>query len=327
MAVQKKGRLYHYLGFRRDRLHDAEPEDDSPTLKRYFKLLGRKFWKLVSLNLMMLPQILPLLLGIYLYLSMDKTPSGNSYLFPQLFGANLVGTTPATVGLLDVFGAQLDIPVYSVWSYIWIGVCVLVLAVTFGWQNCGATYVLRSMVRGEPVFLFTDYFYAVKRNLKQGLFLGLLDFAILFFLGFDLYYFWNQTGSFWTDVYFWAICALIILYFFMRFYLYLLQITFHLSIRKILKNALIFSVLGVKRNLMALLGIVAVTAINIFLFYLFGMTPLGIAIPLIIPFLYYLAVTAFTACYAAYPIIDRYMIAPYRQKEETEEAPTQTEET
>ena len=32
---------------------------------------------------------------------------------------------------------------------------------------------------------------------------------------------------------------------------------------------------------------------------------------MILPFLFYLAVTAFTTAYAAYPIIDRYMIAPY----------------
>ena len=35
------------------------------SVKRYFKLLGRRFWKLISLNLMMLPMILPILLGVF----------------------------------------------------------------------------------------------------------------------------------------------------------------------------------------------------------------------------------------------------------------------
>ena len=109
---------------------------------------------------------------------------------------------------------------------------------------------------------------------------------------------------------------MIVLYFFMRFYLYLLLVTFDLSILKIFKNALIFVVLGIKRNLMGFLGILLVTSINIALFPLFAITPLGIAIPLILPFLYYIAVTAFTASYAAYPVIDRYMIAPYRKENE-----------
>ena len=113
--------------------------------------------------------------------------------------------------------------------------------------------------------------------------------------------------------------AIAVIYFFMRFYIYLLMVTFDLSIRKILKNALIFTMLGIKRNLMAVLGVLVITALNVVLFPLFAMTPLGIAIPLILPFLYYLAVVSFTTTYAAYPIIDRYMIAPYQNSGDTEE--------
>ena len=62
---------------------------------------------------------------------------------------------------------------------------------------------------------------------------------------------------------------------------------------------------------MGLLGVALITLVNVALFFVLGATPLGIAIPLILPLLYYLAVTTFTCAYAAYPIIDRYMIAPY----------------
>lgn len=128
------------------------------------------------------------------------------------------------------------------------------------------------------------------------------------------------------DVGFFAVCALCILYFFMRFYIYLLLVTFDLSIRKILKNALIFTMLGVKRNLMALLGLILITLILLSLFPIFGATPLGIAIPLILPFVFYLAITAFTTAYAAYPIIDRYMIAPYIHAQEDEESEEDAED-
>ena len=53
-----------------------------------------------------------------------------------------------------------------------------------------------------------------------------------------------------------------------------------------------------------------------------------IALPAILPFLYFLSFTAFMATYAAYPIIDRYMIAPYAEtiadegEDEGEEAPS-----
>jgi len=322
---KKKGfaKFFKFFDYNRDNRPDALEEDTTPTLKRYFKVLGRRFWKLISLNIMMLPMILPVLVAIYLYFSLDQTPTANNILFPQLYGASIAAPTPHTTFLLDLFGAQMNIPVIGVGAYIGIGICVLFLIVTFGWQNIGATYVLRSMVRGEPAFVWSDYFYAIKRNLRPALLLGILDFIVIFLLGFDIVYFWNQTGNFWLDVGFYAICALIILYFFMRFYIYLLLVTFDLSIKKILKNALIFSLLGIKRNLMGLLGIALITLLNVALLFAFGATPLGIAIPLILPLLYYLSVTAFTSAYAAYPIIEKYMITPYQkglQYEDTEES-------
>ena len=48
---------------------------------------------------------------------------------------------------------------------------------------------------------------------------------------------------------------------------------------------------------------------------------------IILPFLWYMAVVTFTSAYAAYPIIDRYMIAPYaNQSEEAEETEEAVEE-
>ena len=268
----------------------------------------------------MIPMILPILIIFYATISAEKTPIANHAIFSQLYGANLIDPTPTTTTLLDLFGAQRSISIYNdVGTYVIIGVCVLFLAVTWGWQNVGSTYILRSMVRGEPVFLMSDYAYAVRRNLKQGFLLGLIDVVAIFLLVFDFTYFMGMPSSFWTDVCYFAIMALSILYFFMRFYIYLLLVTFDMSLKKIFKNALIFSILGMKRNFMGVLGIVLITSINVVLFALFAMTPLGIAIPLILPFLYYLAVTSFTSAYSAYPIIDRYMIEPYKHLNEDEE--------
>lgn len=317
----KKHTIYNLFNPNKDREEDAPEEDQRPTLRRFFRLLRRKFWKLITLNLMMLPMILPILIAVFIYLGMHTTPTANNAVFSPLYGVGLITSTTETTFLLDLFGAQALIPAYNnTAAYVGIGICIGFLVLTFGWQNIGATYVLRGIVRGDPVFPFSDYLYAIKRNWKQGFFLGLIDAAILFFLGFDFLFFYNQTGSFKMDVMYFAVFALIILYFFMRFYIYHLQITFELNIRKIFKNALIFSVLGFKRNIMGALGIISLSAIVIALIALFAAILGGnIAIPLILPFLYFLAFTAFMAAYAAYPIIDRYMIAPYvKQTSESE---------
>ncbi len=318
MANEKKNKLFGFFDYNRDNRPDAVEEDTTPTLKRYFKLLGRRFWKLITLNLMMLPLILPLLICFYLYVSMRQTPVAGEVLFPQLLGANAVSGTPVTTLLFDLFGAQQNIPVFTTWTYIGMGICIAFLVITFGWQNVGAAYIVRNMVRGEPVFIWSDYFYAIKRNLKQGFFLGLIDALVLFTLGFDIAYFWGRTGTFTLDAGFYITLALIVIYFLMRFYIYLMLVTFDLSIYKILKNALIFSMLGFKRNIMGVLGIALITGLHILLLLLLISTPLS-GLPIILPFLWYMAAVTFTSAYAAYPVIDRYMIAPYAGQENEEE--------
>ena len=318
MANETKNKLFGFFDYNRDNRPDAVEEDTTPTLKRYFKLLARRFWKLITLNLMMLPLIIPALVCFYLYVSMRQTPVAGEVLFPQLLGANAVSATPTSTLLFDLFGAQQNIPVFTTWTYIGMGICIAFLVITFGWQNIGAAYIVRNMVRGEAVFVWSDYFYAIKRNLKQGFFLGLIDAVILFTLGFDISYFWGRGGTFTLDVGFYLTIALIVLYFLMRFYIYLLIVTFDLSIYKILKNALIFSLLGFKRNIMGVLGIALITALHVMLLLLLISTPLS-GLPIILPFLWYMAAVTFTSAYAAYPVIDRYMIAPYANQEDEEE--------
>ncbi len=321
--LQKKSKLAEFFNFNRDNRPDAQEEDTTPGVKWYFKSLWRKFWKLSALNIMMMIAAIPIFVAVFVFINIDTTPTGSSVLFPQIYGAHLMDANPVTTFLLDLFGKQSPVPVYNATgSWIAIAVCALIVIVTFGWQNAGLTYVLRSMVRGEPVFLISDYFYAIRKNWRQGLFLGIIDFFAIFLLVYDLIFFWGQTGTFLMDVGFYAICAVGILYFFMRFYLYLLMVTFNLSIRKILKNALIFAVLGAKRNLMGLLGIILLTAANLVFLPLLSF---NIVIALILPFLFYFSFTAFTSAYAAYPIIDRYMIEPYRGAEEDEEVDEETD--
>ena len=112
------GKLRKFFDYHRDNRPDALEEDTTPTLKRYFKVLGRRFWKLISLNLIMLPTVIPILVAIYLYFSLAQTPTANNVLFPQLFGANAVAPTPHSSFLLDLFGAQMNIPVVGVGAYV-----------------------------------------------------------------------------------------------------------------------------------------------------------------------------------------------------------------
>jgi uncharacterized membrane protein YesL len=292
-------------------------ENTKPTLAFFFKSLMRKFPQLLRLNILMLFQILPLIFIAIVFLAGDKTPSATSTTYAPLLGIDQVISSPNVSQSLDMASIQMGLPVFSPIITCTIIVLALFLLITWGWQNVGATYVLRGLVRGDAVFVFTDYFYAIKRNLKQGFFMGIVDLLLSAVLVIDFIYFYQRTGQFGMDFMYFVIFALAIIYFLMRFYVYLLLITFDMKNFKIIKNSLIFSILGIKRNIMAFIGIAIVIVLHALLIWFLISTPLGFA--MILPFVYLLALTAFMSAYAAYPIIDKYLIEPYAADQDDEE--------
>ena len=284
-------------------------EDLRPTFKNFFKFFYRKFSQLLSLNLLMLLQALPIVIAVLAYLFIHRTPSQTSALFAPLYGASLIDPSPASSLILALDALPLGIPIFQPAAYWIIGICIVVLFLTLGWQSAGSFYVLRGLVRGDAVFVFSDYFYAIKRNFKQAFLFGLFDSFLIITLVFDLLYYSGTVGTFWLDLMFWALTALAFLYIVMRPYIYMMLITFDIKFGKMLKNALIFIVLGLKRNVLAIAWILALYALNFFILMLY--LPLGIALPI----LYILSVSLFTMTYAAYPVIERYMITPYQTEE------------
>lgn len=298
---------------------DLLPEDTTPNLAYFFKLLGRKAGKLLSLNLMMVFQILPIVIAVFVYMMGEKIPTVESPMYASLLGAYTAGDSPIAGTLLGLFGRQLEIPVLTTGRLITI-LCLLgVTMLTWGWQNVGAVYNLRSMVRGDSCFLWSDFFYAIRRNLKQGFLFGLIDFVAIALLGFNIYFYFTLSAEFSYGVMYAVSIAIAVFYICMRAYIYPMMITFDLSIYKLLKNGLIFSLLGIKRNIMMLLGMLVVVALTLAL--VFGGLSSGLSFTLILPFFYFLPLVGFIATYAAYPNIKRYMIDPYEQPEAEESEP------
>ncbi len=313
----KKKKKFKLFDMNRDGKGVFENENRKPTLKFFFVLTKRKFTQLLQLNLLMLFMIIPLIVILSLYLWGNKTPSLTDPLFSPLQGMEAVLSSSSTSTIADLSSIQMELPVLSTGMNIIQILMIVFLAITWGWQNVGAAYVLRGLFRGDPVFVFSDYFYAIKRNFKSAFCLGLIDFICSAVLVMDFIFFYTRTGSFQFDVMYLMIFAIALIYIVMRFYLYNLLVTFDLSSFKILKNSLIFSILGIKRNIMALLGILVLLIVQFVLIIL--LLPIGISIPLVLPFVYILALLGFIGTYAAYPVINRYMIAPYQKEERSEE--------
>ncbi|MBE6554747.1 MAG: hypothetical protein E7663_00740 [Ruminococcaceae bacterium] len=306
--------------FRNTDRPDAQAEDTTPTFRYFFKLLWRKVGKLLSLNLLMVIQVIPLVAAALIYIMGPTTPTAQSPLYAPLIGTQIAGNSPVAGLLLNHFGEQLDVPVLTTGRLVAIVILVGFTVLTWGWQNVGGTYNLRSLVRGDSCFLLSDYFYAIKRNLKQGFFFGLIDAFLIFLIVFDILYFYPLSYEFGYGVMYAITVFLGILYLVMRFYIYPMLITFDLSIKKLFKNALLFTMLGIKRNLAMLLGFVILIAANIAM--IVGGLSVGFSVPLILPFFYLITLLGFIAMYCVWPNIKRYMIDPYddgKDEEMTEE--------
>ena len=67
--------------------------------------------------------------------------------------------------------------------------------------------------------------------------------------------------------------------------------------------------MGIKRNLMAILGILIVVFVNFTLYYLVP------SVGILMPFIWTFSFSSFISAYCAYPIIKRYMIDPHYAEE------------
>ncbi len=309
MEKQKKKKPLKLFDMNRDGKGVDPGEDTTPNLKYFFKLLGRKFSKIVTLNMLMIFQILPIIIALYLYfIGSPKTPTQNFPEYGALFGIQQASSTAVSSVNFGLFSYHYGMPTYNTYVYWVIGGLALFMLVTYGWQKVGSIYVMRGLVRGDSVFVWSDFFYGIKKNFKQGFVLGLIDCLFMFVLTYNLIFFYNTSLDGFNGFIYIMTIALIILYIIFRFYTYLMIITFDMKLTKVFKNALIFTVLGIKRNILALLGLAVVTGIAVLMIGLF--LPMGLGVTIVLPLIYYLGVCAFIYTYAAYPIIKKYMIDP-----------------
>ena len=312
MSEKKKFKLFDFNKDGKGVSKDEAPV--KPNLKGFFTQYKRKFSRLLSVNIFMVLGNFPIFfagLAIAGYGSVSST-APSSVLYPIISAMNRFEPSPVTAALGAVYGLQSPLTAYSTGSFILFGLSLLLLF-TFGPTNVGTTYILRNLVRGDPVFMWSDFWYAVKRNLRQGILLGILDLLISFLLVFNVrYYYAGLNGHFGGGLLFYISLAMLILWFYMRFYMYILLVTFDLSIFKILKNSLIFSIIGFKRNFMATLGILVLVLLNYMVFVY--VQPLGIVLPMVLT----LSNGAFMSTYAAYFKIKEIMIDPYENEKPPE---------
>lgn len=316
---------------RRFRLFDSQREGKgvskedakiTPDLGGFFRSFRRNFSKLLSVNLLTIAGNFPFLFVILALSGISKIEymmplSGYAGHFADLHTMMLLDPAwdPATMALFGSFGVQVPNAAPTSATYVLFALAALAFF-TFGFTKVGTTYILRSMIRGEPTFMLADFRHAIKRNAKQAFFYGIVDLFILAILPINVYLLLGTAGGFFDSVVLWINILLVVIYYFMRPYVYLQMITFDLSLGKIVKNALIFTLLGFKRNLLALVGfILLVLLVLLFIFGIGGiLLPIGLAIPLVLLF----SLGSFMSAFAAWFKIRDVMVTDAEEASEDE---------
>lgn len=286
-----------------------------PSVKNFFKLLWGRLGKLISANLIVIFGNFPIFFVLIamsnvlsesavapLYQAWGPLCGANLFDGMELANGTLFHLTPSVAPLFGTFGAHATVSIINTLTIVFYCLGALILF-TWGFTRVGTTYLYRNIMSGDAVFPLSDAMYVMKRNKMQSIILGIIDALIIVMFVYNIYFLlMNYTASYMNSFMLFLTIAMAIFYSFARPYIFIMVFTFDLKITKIIKNAFFFTILGVKRNLMALFGTFLIVLINYLIFMVF--MPVGALLPFVIT----IAICDFMAVYAAYPNIIKYMM-------------------
>ena len=178
----------------------------------------------------------------------------------------------------------------------------LITGVLFGPSTVAMSKICRNYSQERNAFVFADFFDTFKKNIKQGMAMGIID--TIFIAGFSValpsYLTWSETQSF-MYVPFVLTISFMIVFFMMHFYIYLMIASTTLPLIKILRNAFFLVPLGLKASIFTFLNWFWVVGLVVLLY------PYSIFVVPVWPLSFLCFVTAFNC----YPVIRKFVIQPY----------------
>lgn len=232
---------------------------------RFWEQFAGKFWKLISLN--------------FVYV--------------------------VTSGIAFVMAGLLVSAQTKNFYFILLGLPVIAL---FGPATAAASQVVRKFTLEKPIFMMDEYKTAFKTNFKQALPVGIFD--VLFFSAFiygAMFYgqILDQDPS--VKTYAMIIISIAIASYFLmaHFYIYLEIVSLTLPLGKIIKNALLLTVMGIKGNIVSFVVFVTFILGIVLLF------PYSIFVLPVLPFGWLFFLCAFNS----YPVIQKYIINPFYESQ------------
>lgn len=269
--------------------------DDRSKLTIFFQVLGRKFWKLITINLMFILFNLPAIIVSLLF---------SVFLTNLLIPAELALSETDLFSHLLVFGVPLTL-------------CLMVIPViTVGPAQAGMTYLLRCFSYEIPTFTWSDFKDKMKENLKQGLVVSLINLFAIAFLIYDLYLYTqlNAQSNPMFAVAHGLLIVVFVLFLMMNLYVYPMMVSYQLKTKYLFKNALLFAVAKFLPNL----GILLLCGLIILGPMLIGTlagSPIVLGIGYVLYVILGFSLPGYIINFIINPIIDKYL----KPKDEVEE--------
>ncbi len=193
----------------------------------YFDILGRRFWKLLLLNLFFIISSIPAIIINYAI---------TSFLLIVLLNISGASLTQSEISLLQLFFTA-----------------ILLLFSGSGSSSAAMSYVLRKYVNDTHSWVWSDFVDNFKSNFIQGTLSYIINITVisLILLGLIFYYF--VLGGV-MGVIFTAILSVFgVIFLMVQMYIYPIMSGFQLKIKDIYKNAFIFTIVNLPFNVLTLL--------------------------------------------------------------------------
>ena len=285
------------------------PDDpEKGAVGQFFSILGRKFWKIVTINIMYVLFSIPTLA-----LTVFISPVLLQFLFPGLTAESVLAYIESTAiagniveGISSLeFANMIIVFLYILTTLFFVSLSLFVL----GPVLAGVTYILRNYAREEHAFIWSDFVEHAKKNAGQSLIACVIGFVAAFAMAVSLGFYRSLIeNDFMRILITGFILSIFVVFTVMQMYIYPMMVTFKLSLKNIYKNAFLFFTLRLFPNLGILLISLALNFIFPALVIFLLPYPLGFYLVL----LYYLVIgfglQLFITNFYVYRQLDRFMI-------------------
>ncbi|MBO5409385.1 MAG: DUF624 domain-containing protein [Clostridia bacterium] len=242
----------------------------------FFQIFGRKFWKLIQMNLLYIVMTLPIWIAVGLLIFNEN--------FFVDFSFKFAGSFLYILSLVFIFFSPL-----------------------IGPSTAGMTYVLKSYATETPVFQYSDFFEQFKKNFKQGTLLSLVTGVFLLSFSFTLMHGDSAligNGQATLSVLRIPLLVVNLMLIFINYYAYTIMVMFELKFSDLIKNSFIFALAKLPLNLLIFILVCAIS------YFAYHYLIIGLALNLLILY----AFCGFLVVFSIYPTVEKHMLIPAQKQ-------------